>query len=108
MYWQWLYLELPRLFWSRRQGMWVIAKFILKKKEKHFIGQVIRFDSDEPRKKFTKKKQITKEQAVFIWIDPKDVFPVPRDDVMSILKEPTPGRRGELLFDKLKYYRNIE
>lgn len=97
-------------FIELKDGMWVIAKFLLKKTEKHFVGQVIGFDGDEPRIKFAKKKQITKDHAVFVWIDPEDIFPVPRDDVMCVLKEPTSGRRGRLLFNntELKNYRNIE
>lgn len=97
-------------FIELKDGMWVIAKFLSKKTEKNFVGKVIGFDGDEPRIKFAKKKQTTKDHAVFIWIDPDDIFPVPRDDVMCILKEPKSGRRGRLLFSnmELKNYRNIE
>lgn len=51
------------------------------------------------------KKNLRKRREVphLFWVKPEDIFPVPREDIIAILTEPTPARRGDLIFNNVLY-----
>ncbi|KAJ8888188.1 hypothetical protein PR048_007675 [Dryococelus australis] len=77
---------------SRKKiGDWVVVKFCAGKKSqhaKHFIGQIIKLIPTTH----------TKIYSVFVWPDRDDIDDIDNDDIMAVLPQPTPGRRGETLF----------
>ena len=71
-------------------------RFLTKKSEKHFVGQVIGFDGNK-KKQFTKRKKIY-HYILFI----EDIFPVPQVAGMVVLVKTTLFRHGDLLLNSFK------
>lgn len=88
-----------------REGVWVLAKFLSSKKQNVlYVGQIIAVhdDGDEPLyAKFTRKRyhNVINGTTVFIWKEPDDFCALNADNIIRVLPEPTPSRRGELIFD---------
>lgn len=87
-----------------KEGTWVVAKFSGKKNlVSLFVGQIVSLNNENPDApyytKFTEKKyhNVMSGDTVFTWKN-NDFADLGADDIVSVLQEPTPGRRGELIF----------
>uniref|UniRef100_A0A2A4ISZ8 Uncharacterized protein n=1 Tax=Heliothis virescens TaxID=7102 RepID=A0A2A4ISZ8_HELVI len=87
-----------------KEGTWVLAKFSGKKNlVSLFVGQIVSLNNDDPDApyyiKFTKKKyhNVMSGDAIFTW-NHNDYADLGAEDIVCVLQEPTPGRRGELIF----------
>lgn len=81
-------------------GHWVLVRFDLKnKKNVHFVGQIVKIsDICEPEVVFLRKHSENKHGTTFTWPTSRDETEVPSSDIVTILPEPSLGRRGELTF----------
>lgn len=41
--------------------------------------------------RFKKKTRGTKCRIIFVWMDPKDIIPIPHEDIVAELTKPTSG-----------------
>lgn len=87
-----------------KEGVWVLAKFEgAKQQTVLYVGQIISVYSHKKEPfltKFTRKKyhSIMNGETVFIWKEPDDLASLNAEDIVCIIPEPTPSRRGELIF----------
>lgn len=76
---------------------------VQKKNSKHFVGQIIEEhkDQDTGTTDFT-VKFLRKCGLFFQWPEKEDISTVDKDDIVIVLPEPAPGRRGQVIF-KLQF-----
>ncbi|KAL4711611.1 hypothetical protein ACJJTC_003628 [Scirpophaga incertulas] len=87
---------------SIKTGSWVGVMFEGKKSTIHFVGQVTSIEQEKTLAytvKFLRKKYLSVDSGTFVWQEPEDVSLVTFNDIAFVLPEPTPTRRGELVFD---------
>lgn len=93
---------------SVKKGSWVLVQFEGKKHTLHFVGQIMSTENYNQVfvVNFLRKKCL--ESGLFVWQEPEDVSLTMINDIVCILPEPTPTRRGELVFQfdfgKTKYF----
>lgn len=69
------------------------------KENLHFVGQVTSVeDLNYPEVMFLRYKDSGNSSSNFTWPENKDVTAVDASDIITVLPEPTIGRRGELSF----------
>lgn len=62
------------------------------------------FDDIGPVVRFIRKKG----DNMFYWPEKEDCSVIPKEDVLKMVPEPTPGRRGELIFDASLFSVNVQ
>lgn len=77
---------------------WVLVKFMGKKTIKHYIGQVKNIENGEVSVNFTRKSNFLNKTSIFIFPTVTDCWPVPEQDIISVLPKPQISRRGEISF----------
>lgn len=81
-------------------GSLVLVKFSTKSSCKHFVGQIIG-DVKSGDGDFT-VKFVRKTSNYFQWPEQQDISVVDKEDIITVLPEPSPGRRGQVIF-KIKF-----
>uniref|UniRef100_A0A1B6FCA4 Uncharacterized protein n=1 Tax=Cuerna arida TaxID=1464854 RepID=A0A1B6FCA4_9HEMI len=80
-------------------GNYVLVSFETKSKSLHFVGQVNQLNEcGDPQVIFLRCKSKAKHGTTFYWPEKRDEYEVPSADVITVLPEPTLGRRGDLTF----------
>lgn len=79
---------------------WVLVKFSAFKSLKHYVGQVVSINENKTvRVKFVRKTKKKEGYTLFSYPTQDDFFNVYPADIVSILPEPSRGRRGVLMFN---------
>lgn len=81
-------------------GAWVLVEFSSKRDKKHFVGQIIEMNKEEDEYVV---KYLRKSGLHFAWPEKEDISLVGRNDIIAILPEPAPGRRGGKVIFKIKF-----
>ncbi|CAF4896005.1 unnamed protein product [Pieris macdunnoughi] len=84
-----------------KENAWIIAKFSTKKSVKHFVGNVLSINSENPIVKFLRKVKESKCDTgmTFSYPTVDDICTIKHlEDVVTVLPEPTITRRGRILF----------
>ncbi|KAL4707264.1 hypothetical protein ACJJTC_019802 [Scirpophaga incertulas] len=87
-----------------KTGTWVLAKFVTKKSEKHFVGKVITIKGTIPEVKFVRKVKESKCNSGVVFTYPRvdDVCTIRHlDDILLILPDPNISRRGQIVFNNI-------
>ncbi|KAL4717161.1 hypothetical protein ACJJTC_017048 [Scirpophaga incertulas] len=87
-----------------KTGTWVLAKFVTKKSEKHFVGKVITIKGTTPEVEFVRKVKESKCNSGVVFTYPRvdDICTIRHlDDILLILPDPNISRRGQIVFNNI-------